>query len=135
MGDTIPDEVDPLGFDAKLEACSDSLRELVSYLRTSSQHAGVAVVCRRFRHPAPNSGWGVTYYRGPEPFCEIHPKVKEGHAWVRLSGIDAGAVEAAGFELSKQEGWFKLSGMGEAVRFVPWILLAHDARARRAQRG
>ena len=85
-------------------------------------------MCRRFRHPEPNSGWGVTYYTASEPFCEIHPKAEKGHVWVRLRGIDAGAVEAAGFELSRQEGWFKLRGMGEAVRFVPWILQAHDAK-------
>jgi hypothetical protein len=129
MTNTIPDEVDGVGFEAKLEACSDSLREMVSYLRASSQHAGVAVIPRRFRHPDPNSGWGVSYYTGTDPFCEIHPKVQEGHAWVRLRGVDAGAVEAAGFKPSKQPGWFKIRAMGEAVRIVHWIVQAHDARA------
>jgi hypothetical protein len=129
MRTSIPDEVDPEGFEAKVVACGNSLKELVSYLRASSQHAGAAVTQRRFRHPDPNSGWGVTYYTGSEPFSEIHPKSKEGHAWVRLRGVDADAVAAAGFEPSKQDGWFRIRSMAEAVRFVHWIVQAHDARA------
>lgn len=129
MRNAILDEVDAAGFEAKLEACGDSLREIVAYLRASSQHAGGAVVARRFRHPEPNSGWGVAYYAGSEAFCEIHPKAREGHAWVRLRGVDAEDVRAEGFEPSTQEGWFKIRAMDEAVRLVHWILDAHDARS------
>lgn len=126
---SIPEEIDSAGFEAQLAACTESLRQLVSYLRVSARHAGRGVVDRRFRHSEPNSGWGVTYYVGGSPFCEIHPKSQEGHAWVLLRGIDAAEVIKAGFEPSKQAGWFKVRGMEEAVRFVHWILQAHDARA------
>ena len=129
MRNAIPGEVDAAGFEVRLEACSGSLQELVSYLRTSSQHAGEAVVARRFNHPEPNFGWGVTYYTGSAPFSEIHPKPKEGHVWVHLYGVDADAVQATGFEPSVQRGWFKIRVMGEAVRFVHWILQAYDARS------
>jgi hypothetical protein len=133
MKRTIPDEIDAAGFEAKLAACGDSLRELVVFLRASSQHAGVTVTQRRFRHPEPNTGWGVTYYVVSKPFCEIHPKAQDGHAWVRLPGVNSGAVASSGFEPSKQEGWFRIRSMGEAVRFVHWILQAHDARVSTAR--
>ncbi len=126
---SISGDVDSVGFEARLAACSESLRELVSYLRASARHAAPGIAERRFRHPEPNSGWGVTYYTGVEPFCEIHPKLQEEHVWVLLRGIDTSAVAKAGFEPSKQEGWFKIHGMEDAVRFVHWILQAHDARA------
>ena len=132
MANTIPPEVDALAFEAKLEHCSDSLTQIVEYLRASAQFAGVGVSSRRFRHPDPNSGWGITYYTGTAPFCEIHPKAEEEHAWVRLIGVDFGAVEGSGFEASNQQGWFKIREMGEAVRFVRWILQSHDARTSRA---
>ena len=129
MANTIADEVDAQGFEAKLAACSDSLKGVVAYLRASAQHAGVRVAFRRFRHADPNSGWGVTYYIGAASFCEIHPKAQDEHAWIRLGGTDLRAVESSGFESSKQPGWFKIRTMEEAVRFVPWILQAHDAAA------
>lgn len=130
MANAIPDSINPADFEAKLATCSEPLRALVSYLRTSAQHAGTAATERRFRHAAPNSGWGITFYANASPFCEIHPKPQEGHAWVRLPGADPDAVEAAGFERSKQEGWFKIREMGDAVRLVPWVLQSHDVRAR-----
>jgi hypothetical protein len=128
MTHTVPGEVDPRGFDANLDACSDALKQIVAYLQTSAQHAGAHVVARRYRHADPNSGWGVTYYTGKAAFCDIHPKAHEEHAWVHLRGVDCRDVEAAGFESSKQYGWFKIRGTREAVRFVTWILRAHDSR-------
>jgi hypothetical protein len=122
------EEVDPDGFEAKLASCSNDLHEIIAYLRTSALHAGENVVARRFCHPAPNSGWGVTYYTRSTPFCEIHPKPQEHHAWVRLLGVEPASMGALGFEPSKQEGWFKVRGLTDAVRFVPWILASHDGR-------
>jgi hypothetical protein len=123
----VPDEIAPAGFEAQLLTCTEPHREVVAYVRTAAQHAGVAVMARRFRHPTPNSGWGVTYYVGSFPFCEIHPKVKAGHVWVRLRGVDQTEVVNAGFEPSQQQGWVKIRNIAEAVRIVPWILRAHDA--------
>lgn len=129
MSSLIPSEVDAIGFEARLKDCSDSLRELVTHLQASSQNAGPRVTARRYRHPEPNSGWGVTYYTDrAASFCEIHPKLKEEHTWVRLPGVDAATVARAGFEPSKQEGWLKIRTMEEAVRLVHWILQSHDAR-------
>lgn len=128
MTNTVPDEIDPAGFEARLLDCDDLLQEVVAYLRSSAQHAGPKVKLRRFRHEEPNSGWGVAYYAATAPFCEIHPKQEQGYTWVRLRGVDPGAVMAAGFEPSKQPGWFKIQAMPEAVRFVHWILQAHDSR-------
>ena len=129
----IVDEVDPAGFESRLKECSESLQELVAYLRASARYAGRAVAARRFRHSPPNSGWGVTYYNGGAPFCEVHPKIQDGHAWVLLHGADIAAVLAAGFEPSKQSGCFKIRDMGEAVRVVHWILQSHDSRTQPEQ--
>jgi len=128
MTNTIPDEIDPAGFEARLCDCGEPLKELFSYLRSSAHHAGVEVTARRFRHPEPNSGWGVTYYIGAVPFCHLHPKLKDGHVWILLPGVAASAIAIAGFEPSHQEGWFKIRRMEEAVRFVQWIIQSHDAR-------
>lgn len=128
MTTPVPDEIDPDGFEERLLQCSDPLRELVAYLRTSAQHASRDVCERRFRHPDSNTGWGVSYYVGRRPFCEIHPKRRDGHVWVLPRGADEVAILAAGFEPSKQAGWFKIRDINEAVRFVQWILQAHDLR-------
>jgi len=129
MTTKVPDEIDPVGFEARLLECSGALRELVAYLRASAHHAGPGVSQRRFRHPAPNTGWGVTYYVESLPFCELHPKPHEEHVWVLLRGADAEAILAAGFEPSKQPGWFTVRRMGEAVRCVSWILQSYDLRS------
>jgi len=126
MNRTIPDEVDAVGFEARLDACPDSLREMVAYLRSSAQHAGANVAERRFRHPAPNSGWGVAYYATVHPFVEIHPKPQEGHTWVLVRGADPEALRHAGFEPSHQAGWFKIRTMTEAVRLVVYTEILVD---------
>lgn len=123
------EEIDHEGFEARLLECSDPLRELVNYIRSSAKNAGNSVTSRRFRHPPPNTGWGVTYYVNGTPFCEIHPKRRDGHAWVLPHGADMAAVLRAGFEPSEQPGWFKIHDMREAVRFVPWILQSYDQRS------
>jgi len=55
----VPDEVDPLGFQANLEECSAPLQEMVAYLRSTARHAGADVTQRRYKHPKPNTGWGT----------------------------------------------------------------------------
>ena len=123
-----PDEIDATGFEANLEECSAPLKEMVAYLRKTAQHAGAGVKERRYRHPKPNSGWGIAHYTEGTPFCEFHPKRTEEHVWAFIRGADPAAVTAEGFQPSKQEGWFQIRTMPEAVRFVKWILLAHDLR-------
>lgn len=127
MARPIPDEVDPLGFKANLEGCSAPLQEMVAYLRRTAQHAGAEVTPRRYKHSKPNTGWGVTYYTGGNRFCEFHPKRDEDHVWGFIQGADPVAVVADGFQPSKQDGWFQIRTMHEAVR-VKWILWAHDGR-------
>lgn len=129
MATAIPNEVDPDGFEARLRGCSPPLLETVAYLRSTAEHAGSEVAGRRFRHAKPNSGWGVTYYTGVTPFCEIHPKRSEGHVWVLLHGADTEALLNDGFEASEQMDWFKIRRMEEAVRMVRWVLQSHDACA------
>jgi hypothetical protein len=124
----MPDEIDPLGFEANLDGCSDKLREMVAYVCNTAKHSGADVTTRRYKHPKPNTGWGITYYTGGEKFCEVHPKSTENHVWVFLHGADRATLVAEGFESSEQNGWFKVRTMREAVRFAKWILAAHDAR-------
>ena len=63
MNKAIPDEIDPLGFEANLDGCNKPLQEMVAYLRNTAQYGGSDVTTRRFKHPEPNTGWGITYYR------------------------------------------------------------------------
>lgn len=128
MSRTVPPEVDPAGFETKLSGCSQPLRDVVGYLRFTAQGAGVGTAMRRYNHPAPNSGWGISYYVAGERFCEIHPKAKEEHAWIYLAGVDPALLAADGFELSSQPGWFKIRNMFEAVRAVKWIISAFVSR-------
>ena len=128
MSKPVPADVDPEGFDANLEECAAPLRELVAYLRTAAQHAGPAVTSRRYRHATPNSGWGVTYYVDGHRFCELHPKREAGHLWGFIPAADPAALTADGLRPSEQSDWFQVSSMREAVRFVRWILWAHDER-------
>lgn len=104
MAKPIPDELDPFGFEAKLEDCSSRLKEMVAYLRSTAQHAGADVVGRRYK---PKTGWGITYYRGGEGFCQFHPKRDEEHVWAWLKVVDPGAIVAEGFQPSEQEGWLR----------------------------
>jgi hypothetical protein len=48
--------------------------------------------------------------------------------WAWIYCAERAEVVADGFEPSKQDGWFKVHTMREAVRFVKWILQAHDGR-------
>ena len=128
MAKSMPDEVDPLGFEENLSGCESRLQEIAEYLRTTAMHVGADVLQRRYRHAAPNTGWGVTYYSAGRPFCQLHPKRGVGHVWVFVSGVDSAAVVAEGFEPSKQASWFQIRTMPEAVRFVKWIVWAHDQR-------
>lgn len=126
MTKPIAPEVDPEGFESKLRDCSQALQEIANYLRATARHAGPAVDQRRFRHAPPNSGWGVTFYVDATPFCELHPKSREGHVWAKTHGSNSEAVSADGFEGSEQTGWIKIRTMHEAVRFVKWIVRSHD---------
>jgi hypothetical protein len=126
MPGAIPEEVDPSGFEANLDECSVLLQEIVGYLRATALYAGADVASRRYRHPKPNSGWGITYYARGHRFCELHPKRDADHVWGFISQADPAAMGADGFQLSRQEGWFQVRNMGEAVRFAKWIVWAHD---------
>jgi len=129
MSRSIAAEVDSLGFEANLEECSAPLKEIVAYLQTTAKSAGADVIPRRYRYAKPNTGWGITYYTGGNRFCEFHPKRDEGHVWGFIQGADPAAVVAEGFQPSEQDGWFQIRTMPEAVRFVKWILWAHDGAA------
>jgi len=124
----ILDDVDAPGFQANLEEWSAPLQEMVAYLRTTAHHAGPDVRERLIKHPMPNTGWGVTYYVESVPFCHLHPKRDAGHVWGFVRSADPAAVVADGFTPSKQDGWFQIRTIREAVRFAKWILFAHDAR-------
>ena len=126
MAQQIPKEVDPTGFETKLEACNAPLKEMIAYLRNTATYSGPGVIQRRYRHPPPNSGWGVTYYRNQLPFCDLHPKERKNHVWAFLHGVDPNEVKRDGFQPSKQADWFQIRTMPEAVRFVRWILSGHD---------
>jgi hypothetical protein len=128
MAKPVPPEVDAEGFDANLEECSAPLKEMVAYLRSTARHAGTMVSQRRYRHPKPNTGWGISHYSGGNRFCEFHPKREVGHVWGFIQGADPALLVADGFAPSEQDGWFKIRTMPEAVRFVKWILWAHDRR-------
>ena len=128
MSRPIPPEVDPLGFEATLGNCGMSLRDMVAYLRSTAEHAGRNVTPRRYKHPAPNRGWGITYYNGDTPFFQIHPR-GDSHVWVFVRGADPADIEAEGFQRSKQKGWFMIHTMAEAERFAKWILKAHVGAA------
>jgi hypothetical protein len=101
---------------------------MVAYLRSMAENSGADVATRRHKHPKPNTGWGITYYTGGEKSCEVHQKIRENHVWVFLHGADRATLVAEGFQPSEQDGWFKVRTMREAVRFVKWILAAHDGR-------
>lgn len=129
MPKPIAAEVHPEQFEAALADCSQELRDMVAHLRTAAGFSGPGVQQRRYKHEPPNSGWGVTYYVGGEPFCDLHPKSNDGHVWGCIRGADSAAITAEGFEPSKQDGWFKIRSMNEAVRFANWIIWAHDQRS------
>ena len=122
----IPDEVDPSGFQKNLEECSAPLQEMVTYLRSTARNAGADVSERRYRHPKPNSGWGVAYYADSHRFCEFNPKREKDHVWAFVHGADSSEIADEGFQPSLQDGWFQIRTLPEAVRFVKWVLLAHD---------
>lgn len=117
------------GFEARLSECEEPLREMLAYLRSSAQHSGTDVTPRRYRHPKPNTGWGITYYRGESAFCDFHPKRTKGHVWGFIHDADSKAIERDGFQPSEQASWFQIRTMPEAVRFVKWILWGYDRRA------
>src|SRR5688572_1354992 len=123
MTTKIPPERNVPGFERELAKCLDPLLEMVTYLRTTARNAGPDVIERRYK---PQSGWGITYYAGTKVFLDVHPKVRERHVWVSAHGVDRAALLAERFQPSKQRRWFKIRSMREAVRFVKWIVEAHD---------
>ena len=94
MDKAIPRESDAVGFEANLDGCSEPLREVVAYLRSSAKYAGAHVTTRRHKHPKPNAGWGIKYYRGGKPFCEFNPKRAAAQVWGFIHGADPVALEA-----------------------------------------
>jgi hypothetical protein len=132
MARSIPPEKDPAGFDANLDECSDHLREMVAYLRSTAKHAGPRVTPRRYKHPEPNKGWGITYYMSGEWFCHFHPKQDpdSDHVGVRILGATADELKAIALEPSEErvdgQLWVRVKSMREAVRLVPLILRGHD---------
>jgi hypothetical protein len=125
-------ELNAPAFDAHvLEDCSDNVREILAYLRSTAQNAGVDVCGRRYK---PQTGCGITYYTRDQEdwFCQFHPKQKHGadHVGILIAGATADALKHAGFEPAedRKDGqlWFPIETMLKAVRLVPMIVQAYD---------
>jgi hypothetical protein len=132
-------EVDGPEFEANLVECGDHLKEVVAYLRSTAEHTGSDVTPRRYKHPKPNKGWGITFYAREEWFCQFHPKRHSGHVGALILGATADELKAAGLVPNEKRGdgqlWVSVKSMREAVRLVPLILRAHDRRAPRGATG
>lgn len=126
MTNTNLEELNVTEFEEYVAGCSDNVQRVLEYLRETARNAGVEVFERRQK---PKSGCGITYYQHAEWFCQLHPK-REDHVQVLIKGAQANELKAAGFEPSedRQDGqlWFRVSTMGQAVRAVSIILVAHD---------
>ncbi len=59
----------------------------------------------------------------------LHLRTTTAHVWAWIYGVDRDEVIADGFEPSKQEDWYRVRTMPDAVRFVEWIVAAHAKRA------
>lgn len=109
-------------FDQRRGQCDPAAVEVIDFLMTVATNAGPNVT-----HPptAELKGEGFKYEGGHGQFCALHLRKK--HVWVWIKGADRATLAAEGFEPSKQEEWFTIPTMPKAVRFVKWILWAHDA--------
>ncbi len=118
-------------FEARIGECGDELQNVVAYLRNTAKHAGADVLPRPY---VPKTGWGITYYRGKQWFCQFHPKHQKNHVQALIYGTDPAALEAAGFTSAKREDnqrWVRIENMRDAVRLVPFILDAAGPDLRR----
>ena len=129
MAKPIPDELNVAGFEAYVVDCSDKVREILTYLRSTAQNAGADAFGRRYK---PQSGCGITYYTRGEWFCQFHPKPDADHVQALIKGAAADALKGGGFEPSedREDGqlWVRIKTMPQAVRLVSLILRAHDAQ-------
>jgi len=126
MPKAIPAEVDLEGFESNLRECSAHLQDMVAVLRVGAANGGFDVEGRRYRHLPPNLGWGVTYYVHGRPFCHLHPKRRDDSISVSVVSAHHATLVAEGLQPLDQAGWYKVRTMHQAVRWVKWILWAHD---------
>src|SRR5262245_48508077 len=110
-------------FDARREKCAPPVRELLDFMMQAAANAGPNVKSP----PTPElKGGGIKYRNAVRQFCAFHPKYST-HVYVWVHGANRDAIVAEGFKPSRQDGWYKIATMPEAVRFIKWILRAHDA--------
>ena len=79
---------DSSDFDAKLERCSPTVRDVVRFLRTAAEHASLHVEMPTYEV----RGVGVTYWVAGRRFCRFDPKEAAGHVWVFVPGGDREAA-------------------------------------------
>ena len=105
--------------------CVAPISDVIDFLMTVAANAGCDV-----KPPAYEVGGNGPKYANPGgQFCTLHLRTTTAHVWVWLYGVDRVEVIADGFEASKQEDWYKVRTMPEAVRLVKWIVAAHAKRA------
>ncbi len=111
-------------FDARREQCSQATRNVIDFLKTVVEHAGVHVEAPTFEV----RGVGTTYWNAGKRFCRFDPKHQADHVWALVPGGDRVALEAAGKVSVREDGpWVTIKDMRGAVRLVPEILRAYDA--------
>ena len=115
---------DPKEFEAHLQECGADLRTIVAYLRNTAEHVGANVSPRPY---VPKTGWGVTYYRGEQWFCQFHPKRPKNHVQALIHDANPAALKRVGFfvaDRDDEQPWVEIKRMRDAVRLVPFVLEA-----------
>jgi hypothetical protein len=113
-------------FNARMTRCEPGTRAIMAFLRGVAQHAGDDVEPPRIDGRA---GVGISYRRGGRRFCRFDAKEKSAHVWVCIPGASREPLGVAGTVSNRRDGpWVKVKTLKGAVRLVPEILRAYDAR-------
>ncbi len=113
-------------FESRVEKCSQETRQLLDFLKTVAEHAGPDVEAPTFER----EGGGITFWTGGKRFCRFDPKHVANHVWAMLPGGDRVALGVAGEVVPREDGpWVTIENMHGAVRLVPQILRAYNAKA------
>jgi hypothetical protein len=90
--------------------CDAPISDVIDFLMTVAANAGPDV-----DPPIYQAGGNGPKYANPGQFSTLHLRTT-AHMWAWIYGVDRDEVIADGFEPSKQEDWYKVRTMPDAVR-------------------